>query len=82
MSSLWSTWTQWNGSNSVVKNDCSMAILLNLTRQRLVRDVRTQTALSSINSVQDIARVMERNGTALATIEPKSTDWLEKHGEF
>eukprot|EP00980_Cylindrotheca_fusiformis_P022171 scaffold9072_cov106-Cylindrotheca_fusiformis.AAC.4 len=41
---------------------------------------RTRTALTGIESFDDIRVIMERNGTAMATTKPRSNEWLEQNG--
>jgi hypothetical protein len=56
---------------------------LKLIRDRLVdRDSpRTRSALAPINNLDDLRHVVERNGTALATVTARSPAWLEEHGK-
>ena len=41
---------------------------------------RTRMALSAIQTLDDLRNVLERNGTAAATVEAKSSEWLEENG--
>ena len=54
--------------------------LLEFFQRYLVQNRRTRTALLAMESLEDIQRVFDRNGTAMATIEPRSNDWLEDNG--
>lgn len=59
-----------------------LKLLLEFFQRYLVQNRRTRTALSAIESFEDIQRVFDRNGTAMATIEPRSNDWLEDNGRM
>lgn len=41
---------------------------------------RTRMALEPIQSMDDIRHILGRNGTAQATVEARSADWLEENG--
>lgn len=70
----------------------SLKGLVGLLREHVMKDFdgsgstsdsfrRTRTALLGIESYDDIQTVMERNGTAMATTQPRSNEWLEENGE-
>lgn len=78
IASVWSL-TQTEGA-SVGESD--VAKLLNVTRSRLVQMVRTQSALEHIQSIDDLQSIMELNGTAQATVERRTPEWLEANGAY
>jgi hypothetical protein len=41
---------------------------------------RTMSALKQVTTLAELGHVMERNGTAEATVERRSTEWLEENG--
>ena len=41
---------------------------------------RTLGALAAVQTYGDLEQVVERNGTAEATVEAKSQEWLEENG--
>ena len=79
VSSLWSL-TQFDGFGSTLSSD-DLSTLLNFTRLKLVKNSRTQSALTRIASFQDLEQVVMLKGSAKATVKPRTTEWLEKHGE-
>lgn len=44
--------------------------------------LRFKTALSSADSIQDVSTVLHRNGTAMATLQRRSKEWLEENGKL
>lgn len=59
----------------------NIPILLQVIRDRVIDQPRTRSALSSIKTPDDLRHIVGRNGTAQATVEAKSINWLEKYGE-
>lgn len=57
-----------------------IAELLQLVKSDIVDNKKTKQVLESLQSVEDLRLVMSRNGTAEATTERKSPEWLEKNG--
>ena len=53
--------------------------LLNVIKQSVV-GTRTRTALDTIQSFSDLQLAIERNGTAEATMDVRSPEWFEEHG--
>jgi hypothetical protein len=43
-------------------------------------DLRTATVLRNINTIEDLQRIIARSGTAEATVEARSDDWLARNG--
>jgi hypothetical protein len=64
-------------------NEADTATLLRVIREHLVsRDRhRTQSALGAVTSFGDLKHIVARNGTAQATVGPRSPEWLEENGE-
>jgi hypothetical protein len=56
--------------------------VLSFTKRKLVKDPRTLSALKNVDNQQDLERVFEKNGTALAGMNLRSLEWLEKFGKF
>jgi hypothetical protein len=65
--------------------------LVELFREHIMKDFdgsgsisdsyrRTRTALLEIETFDDIQAVVQRNGTAMATTQPRSKEWLEENG--
>jgi hypothetical protein len=56
--------------------------LLQIIRDQIVRADRhrTRMALAAIQTFDDLARVIDRNGTAEATVEAKTSEWLDNNG--
>lgn len=52
--------------------------LLDAVKGSLVGDHRTKMALGSVSS---IAHVMERNGTAQATMQKRTPEWFKENGK-
>ncbi|CAJ1970481.1 unnamed protein product [Cylindrotheca closterium] len=72
-------------------NKGGLSSLLGLLRNHFLKELddvglttesfrRFKTALSNIDSVQDITTVLNRNGTAMATTKRRSKEWLEDNG--
>jgi hypothetical protein len=66
-------------------NEDDAATLLRVTREHLIsRDRhrhRTRSALEAVTSLNDLQHIVARNGTAQATVGPRSPEWLEENGE-
>jgi hypothetical protein len=56
--------------------------VLSFTKRKLVKDPRTRSALKTVDNQQDLERVLKKNGTALANMNFRSLEWLEKFGKF
>jgi thymidine kinase len=56
--------------------------LVHSVKESVVKGHRTRMALSTIDSMEDIAHVIERNGTAQATMQVRSQAWLEENGKY
>lgn len=56
--------------------------LLNLTSNYFLENTneRTRRALDAVQTLEEIGRIVERNGTAKATVDVKSQEWLERNG--
>lgn len=44
------------------------------------QDLRTMSVLREVQSMEDIQHIMARNGTAEATVQARSKDWLDQNG--
>jgi hypothetical protein len=57
--------------------------LLQVIRNRIMTADRhrTRTALGAIKTLDDLTHVVDRNGTAHATVVAKPIEWLDKNGE-
>jgi len=55
--------------------------MLSLFRKRFIKDKRTLSALSRVSRIEDIERVVTRNGTAQAEMKLRSLEWLEENGQ-
>ena len=55
--------------------------LLELAKLSVVKEHRTKMALRSVRTIEDIAHAVNRNGTAQFTVQPRSLEWFEEHGE-
>ncbi len=75
LASVWST-SQLDGAKLDEKQTIA---LLNVIKQTIVR-TRTRSALDTIQSFSDLQLAIERNGTAEATMEVRSPEWFEEHG--
>jgi len=55
--------------------------LLELAKLSVVKEHRTKMALRSVRTIEDIAHAVNRNGTAQFTVQPRSLEWFEEHGQ-
>ena len=75
IASVWST-----SQLEEAKLDSEQTIaLLNVIKQSVV-GTRTRAALDTIQSFSDLQLAIERNGTAEATMQIRSPEWFEEHG--
>lgn len=83
--------SSWKSANDIVASVWSMSQLetqkleehemmglLDAVKGSLVGDHRTKMALGSVSS---IAHVMERNGTAQATMQKRTPEWFKENGK-
>ena len=56
--------------------------LLSFFAKNLVTDERSKSALGGVGTVADLQNVLQRNGTAQATVEPRTEEWFQEHGEY
>jgi hypothetical protein len=58
--------------------------LLQVVRERIVTADRhrTRMALRDIQTLDDLAHIVDRNGTAAATVESKPAEWLDENGKY
>lgn len=58
------------------------ASLLSIIKERFVEktDARTSSVFKGINVIQDFYQIIERGGTAEATVQVRSEDWLARNG--
>ena len=54
--------------------------VIKIFQNHVVQGLRTRNVLAAFKSLDDIQHVINRNGTAMATTEPRSNEWLEKNG--
>ena len=54
--------------------------LLNIVKENIIEEERTRGVLSAYEAFQGTERVIKRNGTAEATTENMSPEWLEENG--
>ena len=73
---LWSMYTLEGAS---LQKD-TVEEVIQIFQNHVVQGLRTQNVLAAFKSFDDIQHVIKRNGTAMATIEPRSDEWLEKNG--
>jgi len=67
------------GDEPVLEKD-EVFDVMSFAKKNIVNDPRTLSALQKVNTWQDLERVVFRNGTALATMDLRSLEWLEEHG--
>ena len=83
--------TNYDESNSLLASIWALSLsvfqkheiddILSFTKRKLLKDPRTLSALKNIDNQEDLDRVFEKNGTALANMNFRSLDWLEKFGK-
>ena len=58
--------------------------LLQVIRESVVPadHYRTRTAVGAVKTLEDLSHVLNRNGSAAATVEAKSAEWLEENGTY
>ena len=56
--------------------------LLRVVSEEIVNadHLRTRTALQAVKTREDLSHVFSRNGTAPATVQARSSEWLEENG--
>lgn len=64
------------GDNPSASND-----LLDLVRNSIISEYRTYVAMEKIETHAQIEEVIARNGTAQFSVELRSQEWFEKHGQ-
>uniref|UniRef100_A0A7S1GRS0 SET domain-containing protein n=1 Tax=Cyclophora tenuis TaxID=216820 RepID=A0A7S1GRS0_CYCTE len=74
--SLWQLTALDGGLNAGQTED-----LMSTIRESFVGEHRTKMALSQIEQIDDLKVVLERNGTAQATVKKRSQEWFDKHGQ-
>jgi hypothetical protein len=75
LASVWST-----SQLQEAKLDNQQTIgFLNVIKESVVGS-RTRSALDTIQSFSDLQTAIDRNGTAEATMEVRSPEWFEEHG--
>lgn len=57
-----------------------LTALLDLVKTSVVEQEKTSVVLASIKTPEDLRQIMSKNGTAEATVEKKSLEWLEENG--
>lgn len=85
----------WEEANTVLASIWSMSRLqraeldahqtmkfLDLVKNTLIDKHRTLMALESVGSIDDLRRVVARNGAAAATMEIRTQEWFDEHGRF
>lgn len=78
---LASLWSLSQLQNAELGIDQTMAFL-DLVKETVVDKHRTRMALESVGSIDDLRRVIERNGTAAATMEIRTQEWFDEHGRY
>lgn len=76
--SLWSLF----GPEYSELNEQEVMSLLDIIKRGLVYEHRTRMALDTVHNMKELIHVIERNGTAQATMQRRSQEWFEKHGMF
>ena len=56
--------------------------LLKTAQSSFVSGHRSRMALNPIDSFAELAHVLNRNGTAQATMERRSQEWFDEHGAY
>lgn len=74
LSSIWSL--------TSLDSEDKVSDMISMVKSTVVKDARTLSALSPIHSSEDLEKAVSRNGTALATMELRSLEWLEENGKF
>ncbi len=84
--------TNYDESNSLLASIWALSLtvlqkheiddVLSFTKKKLLKDPRTLSALKDINDQKDLDRVYTKNGTALASMDFRSLEWLEEFGKF
>lgn len=69
-------------TGAIEKDESFVANFLSLIRDHFVEteNKRTLSALSAVQTLDDLRHVLTRNGTAEATVEARSQEWLEANG--
>lgn len=74
LSSIWSL--------ASLNSEDKVSDMISMVKSTVVKDARSLSALSSIHSSEDLEKAVSRNGTALATMELRSLQWLEENGKL
>jgi hypothetical protein len=77
LSSMWSL----SNLEGAQLSDKQILELLKVVKERVVDRHRTKMALETVTSIADLNHVLERNGTAQATMEVRTPEWLEEQGK-
>lgn len=56
--------------------------LVDMIRNNVIDEHRTRMALGTVSSMEELSRVVERNGAAQATMEVRTPEWFEEHGMY
>lgn len=65
----------------ILDDENSISRLLSLMTHFVEKDnVRTKSAIDTVRTLDDLRHVVARNGTAEATVAPRSQQWLETNG--
>jgi hypothetical protein len=69
------------GSLPIIRKS-EVSDVISFVTRAVIEDQRTLSALKYINGWKDLENVIAKNGTAQATMELRSLDWLEEHGAY
>ena len=87
--------SNWKESNAVLASIWSLSRLqraelntyqtmqfLDIVKNTVIDKHRTRMALESVYSIDDLKRVIARNGAAASTMEIKTQEWFDEHGRY
>jgi hypothetical protein len=79
---LAAVWSLASMDGSLMK-DKDIPVFLRLIRDRLLDPsrIRIKSALNAAQSKKDLRHIVERNGTATATVQSRLPEWLDENGK-
>jgi hypothetical protein len=80
---LASVWSLLASIEAAAIKEKDISTLLRLIRDRLIDPtlIRTKSALNGVQSIDDLQHAFGRNGTARATVQARSPEWLDENGK-
>lgn len=69
------------GEEPALDTEEQVSDLLAIARDGIVLHQRTKTIINTIQTLNDVKRIVAVNGTAEATSEKRSLEWLEENGQ-